>query len=81
MLLPWYFFKNVLKYHTIFIVFRVIASYSKFKSYAALHKKMKFSIKDLFSKCDQIRMKLYFTVLVLRSKLLHSDNKDMLHFA
>ena len=37
MLRPRYIFKNILKYYTTFFVLRVIASYSKFKSYTALH--------------------------------------------
>ena len=38
-------------------------------SNTALHQKMKFSIKDFFSKCDQIRMKLTFTEEILNGKL------------
>ena len=46
----------------------------KSKNYCeeALHKKMKFSIKDLFSKCDQICRKLPFWSHLLKKSLMEN---------
>ena len=37
-----------------------------------LHKKLKFSIKDSFSKCDQIRMKLRIWSHLLKKSLMEN---------
>ena len=39
---------------------------------ATLHKKMKFSIKDFFSKCDQIRRKLRIWYYLLKKSLMEN---------
>ena len=42
------------------------------KAYQTLHKKMKFSIKDFFSKCDKLRIKLHIWWRLLKKSLMEN---------
>ena len=42
------------------------------KKYTSLHKKFKFSIKDFFSKCDQIRYFLWIWSHLLKKSLMEN---------
>ena len=53
------------------IVTRIRSGWSKFKDFVALTaQKMKFSIKDFFSKCDQMRRKLRIWPHLLKKSLI-----------
>ena len=46
--------------------------FESFASHMSLHKKMKFSIKDFFSKCDQIRSFLWIWSHLLNKSLMEN---------